>query len=795
MGQADEFPPERDQFQTRPQVLGSSSAGDDSHPRSRDSTFHASNISDSDSGGSSCLSVGERIGRYEITGILGAGGMGVVYKAHDTAIDRDVAIKVLTANIALNYNALQRFLVEARTAGRLSHANAIAIYEIGDAGGIHYLILEFAAGGSVSDRIERDGAFSVLEATRIAIDASKGLSAAHRAGIVHRDMKPANLLVAADGTIKIADFGLARPAIRADHQLTREGQILGTPYFMSPEQCEARELDHRSDIYSLGATYYALLTGANPYQNESSIVHVLHAHCSGAVLDPREINRLIPHACATIVARATAKRPEDRYQSAEEMLADLQVVFATLSGAGGITLPSQSRARAKPHSSPTAHRRRFVVAGACALLVAAAGIATLWKGGASNDEASKPNFRAQSGIPAIAPPSGESVKVGILHSLTGTMAVSGSSVADATLLAVDEVNQAGGVLGRPIEPVVRDTRSDAKNFAPEAERLIREDHVATIFGCWMSSGRKMVVPVVESYNNLLIYPRLYEGIEESPNVFYLGATPNQLMTPAVKWVHDALHKRRFFLVGSDYVFPRIANEIIKHEITALDAELVGEDYRPLGSMAFEPIVAKIVAAKPDCILNTISGDSNIAFFRALRAAGIHATDIPTISFSVGEQEIQQLDVSQMTADYAACSYFQSIGSKENREFVAKFKAKFGPQRVVTDPMEAAYMGVKLWAAAVQEAKSLDVPAIRQAMRGLRLASPAGELRIDPSTQQAYKTPRIGRITDTGQFEIVWTADKPVAPEPYPQERSAEAWRAVLHDLQRSWNGQWVAPQN
>lgn len=793
MGQDSDVSPEHDHFRTLAQKSDQRSPSEDSHPRGQDSTYAALNRTDPASSDLPHINVGERIGRYEITGVLGAGGMGVVYKSHDTAIDRDVAVKVLAGDIAVNFNALQRFLVEARAAGRLNHPNAVAIYEIGEAAGIHYLVMEFAAGGSVSSRIERDGAFSVLEATRIAMDAANGLAAAHRAGIVHRDMKPANLLVAADGAIKIADFGLAKPTLGGDRQLTREGQILGTPYFMSPEQCEARELDHRSDIYSLGATYYTLLTGANPYADKGSIVQILHAHCSDEILDPRKINRLIPDACALIISRAMAKRPEDRYQSADDMLADLRAVYATLSGAGGISLPSQFREKGPEKASSTTRRRRVIAAGAL-LAAAAIAFAAIWKGGTTSNDTANTAAGVQGSTPVAAPPKGAPVKVGVLHSLSGTMGVSGSSVMEATLLAIDEVNQSGGVLGRPVEAVVRDTRSDADNFAPLAEQLLTKDRVHVIFGCWMSSGRKMVVPVVEKHNSLLIYPRLYEGIEESPNVFYLGATPNQSMAPAVQWAHDVLKKRRFYLVGSDYVFPRIANEIIKDQITELGAELAGEDYRPLGSTDFADVAARIAAAQPDCILSTISGDSNIDFFRELRAAGVDSHEIPTISFSLGEEEIQQLDVAELVGDYAASSYFQSIDSPENRELVTRFRAKFGPQRVVTDPMEDAYMGVKLWAAAVREAKTLEIPAVRQAMRGIRLPSPAGECRIDPSTQHAFKTPRIGRIEEDGQFNVIWTAANPIAPEPYPAARSAEEWRSVLHDLNRSWNGQWRAPQ-
>jgi urea transport system substrate-binding protein len=521
----------------------------------------------------------------------------------------------------------------------------------------------------------------------------------------------------------------------------------------------------------------------------------MHAHCEGEILDPRKVNRLVPEACATIVARAMAKRPGDRYQSSDEFLADLEAVYSTLSGAG-IALPSRSWGGESVTQPSTAHnprRTRLATAVAIAIVVLGIGLAAVWWGRPNDVANLGDGLDAKQASPLAGAPRGEPIKVGILHSLTGTMAVSGSSAVDATMLAIDEINQSGGVLGRPVEAIVRDGRSDPEFNAQQAEQLITRDHVVIIFGCWMSSGRRAVVPIVERHNNLLVYPRSYEGIEESPNVFYLGATPNQQVTPAIEWAHEALKKRRFFIVGSDYVFPRIAAEAMKDEFKRLGAELAGEVYRPLGSEAFEPVVAEIAAAKPDCILNAISGDSNIAFFRALRASGIGAKDLPTISFCIGEEELRHLNVFQMEGDFAASGYFQTIDSQENRNFVAKFRAKFGPQRVVTDPMEAAYMGVKLWASSVNEARNLDMSAVRQAMRGKRLPSPSGGMRIDSSTQHVYKTPRIGRITDEGQFEVIWTSAESVKPEPYPVERSAQEWLAVLHDLNRSWNGKWEAP--
>lgn len=773
------------------------SPGEESLSRTADSTVDIGGVGRGGSVELSHVMIGERIGHYEITGALGTGGMGVVLKAYDEAIDRPVAIKVLSSKVAANSTSVERFLVEARAAGKLSHPNTVPVYEVGEAAGIHYLVMEFAPGGSIAALLDRHGAFSAVEATRIAADAARGLAAAHKAGIIHRDMKPANLLIFDDSSIKIADFGLAKPAANVDRQLTVEGQILGTPYFMSPEQCEAGEIDHRSDIYSLGATYYALLTGANPYQDEGSFVRIMHAHCAGDVLDPRRTNPLVPEACASIVARATAKQPNERYQSAEEMLADLDAVLATLSGAG-ILLPSQSSSH-PVRINPKPARRSF--AGA---LLAAAGLLALGGGGAAyflfgggrgNNASIVPGGTPPNGdAEASASPTGEPILVGVLHSLTGTMGHSGTSVTDATLLAIDEINRGGGLLGRPIKAVVADGRSNPSRFAREARRLIEEEHVCTVFGCWTSASRKTVVPVFEELDHLLVYPVQYEGLEESPNVIYTGATPNQQIVPAVEWAYSSQSKRRFFLVGSDYVFPRVAHAIIKDQLQQLGAELAGEAFLPLGSTEVQPIVAQIQQSKPDVILNCINGDSNLAFFANLRAAGIEPRATPTISFSVEEEELRQLDPDAMAGDYAAWNYFQSVESPENKQFVASFQAKYGPQRVVTDPMESAYLSVELWAQAVAECESTDVRKIRRAMLNQRMTSPGGMVRIDPATQHAFKTPRIGQVRADGQFEVVWTASQPEPPCPYPASRSAEEWRAFLHDLYKGWGNRWAAPQ-
>lgn len=382
------------------------------------------------------------------------------------------------------------------------------------------------------------------------------------------------------------------------------------------------------------------------------------------------------------------------------------------------------------------------------------------------------------------------IKVGILHSLTGTLAISEQPVVNATLLAIEEINQNGGLLGQKIEPIVVDGKSSNLEFARGAQRLISEAGVVTVFGCWTSASRKTVKPIFEQYQHLLIYPLQYEGLEESPNIVYTGATPNQQIIPAVKWAFENLGQK-FYLVGSDYVFPRAANTIIKSQLKALKAVVTGESYLPLGSKRVNKIVREISETKPDVILNTINGDTNIAFFRELRRAGITPQQIPTISFSIGETELQSLDIRQMVGDYAAWNYFQSVDSPVNQQFVQNYRQKYGLNQVVNDPMESAYFGVYLWAQAVQKAQSAKVQHIRSAIVRQSRLSPGGVVYIDSQNQHTWKTVRIGQIAGNGQFTIKWSSERPIPPTPYPIFRSKEAWQIYLNNLYQEWGYNWA----
>ncbi|WP_239108118.1 urea ABC transporter substrate-binding protein [Microbispora siamensis] len=359
----------------------------------------------------------------------------------------------------------------------------------------------------------------------------------------------------------------------------------------------------------------------------------------------------------------------------------------------------------------------------------------------------------------------DTIKVGILHSLSGTMAISEVTVRDAELLAIDEINAAGGVLGKKLEPVVEDGASDWPTFAEKATKLIAQDKVATVFGGWTSASRKAMLPVFEKRKALLWYPVQYEGLESSPYIFYTGATTNQQIVPGLDYLKEK-GKKRLFLVGSDYVFPRTANKIIKAYAAANGMEILGEEYTPLGHTEYSTLVNKIVEAKPDAVFNTLNGDSNVAFFKQLKSTGISADQMPVMSVSVAEEEVRGIGVDNVAGHLVAWNYYQTTDTPANQKFVAAFKAKYGADKVTSDPMEAGYNAVYLWAEAVKKAGTTDVEAVKKAAGGVSLDRPEGKVTIDGDNQHVYKTARIGVVQPDGQIKEVWNSGEPIKPDPY-----------------------------
>ena len=360
---------------------------------------------------------------------------------------------------------------------------------------------------------------------------------------------------------------------------------------------------------------------------------------------------------------------------------------------------------------------------------------------------------------------GDTIKVGILHSLSGTMAISETSVRDAELLAIEEINAKGGVLGKKIQAVIEDGASDWPTFAEKSKKLLQQDKVAVVFGCWTSASRKAVLPVFESLKGLLFYPVQYEGLEKSPNIFYTGATTNQQIVPAVEYLLKE-GKKKMFLLGSDYVFPRTANKIIKLQLDAQGGTLAGEEYTPLGHTDYTTVVAKIRAANPDVVFNTLNGDSNVAFFKELKAAGITSDKMQTMSVSIAEDETRGVGPENLVGHLVAWNYYQTTDTPENKKFVAAYKAKYGEKRVTDDPIEAAYIGVNLWAKAVEKAGSTDVDKVRAAAKGITFQAPEGLVTVNGDNQHISKTVRIGKIRADGLIDAIFSTPKPVEPDPY-----------------------------
>ena len=381
-----------------------------------------------------------------------------------------------------------------------------------------------------------------------------------------------------------------------------------------------------------------------------------------------------------------------------------------------------------------------------------------------------------------------SIKVGILHSLTGPMAIRERPLVDALQLAIEEANAAGGINGQKIEPVIVDCRSEPLYCGQQAERLITTDKVKALFGCWTSACRQAVKPVVERHQGLLFYSVQYEGMEQSPNIIYTGATPNQQAAPVVHWALETLNKRdkpnkRVYLVGSDYIFPRVTNLLIKDLLAAQGATVVGERYLPLGSSKVVELVADILQKRPDMILNTIEGDSAVAFFRELNRIGITPDKIPVLSFSIAEVDLADKDAAPMEGHYAAWNYFQSIQSPQNQAFLQRFHNRYGQKAVVDDPMEASYISLQLWVQAVHEAGSAEPNQVQRTILRQSLLAPEGVISLDSATRHLWRVTRIGKARADGQFDIVWDSGRPLEPSPFPTYRTREEWGQLLKAIE------------
>jgi urea transport system substrate-binding protein len=364
----------------------------------------------------------------------------------------------------------------------------------------------------------------------------------------------------------------------------------------------------------------------------------------------------------------------------------------------------------------------------------------------------------------------DTVTVGILHSVTGTMAISETGSVQAEKLAIKQINDMGGVLGRKIEYIQEDGASDWPTFAEKAKKLLVRDKVAAVFGCWTSASRKAVLPVFEQYNGMLYYPTFYEGLEQSPNVIYTGQEATQQIIAGIDWVVKEKGAKKFFLLGSDYIWPRTSNKIARKHIEKLGLQVVGEEYYPLGHTQFNSVINKIRLKKPDVIYAIVVGGSNVAFYKQLKAAGIDLTEdkVTLLTISVTEDEIRGIGGENIEGAYAAMKYFQSLDNENNVAFVKAFKDMWGEDIVIGDVTQAAYLGPWLWKAAVEKAGSFDIDKVREASPGIELeTAPEGYVRIHENHHLWSKT-RIGLAQADGQYKVIYETEDLMEPDPFPE---------------------------
>ena len=387
----------------------------------------------------------------------------------------------------------------------------------------------------------------------------------------------------------------------------------------------------------------------------------------------------------------------------------------------------------------------------------------------------------------------DTIKVGVLHSLSGTMAISETTLKDVMLMLIEEQNAKGGLLGKKLEPVVVDPASNWPLFAEKARELLVKDRVAAVFGGWTSVSRKSVLPVFEELNGLLFYPVQYEGEESSRNVFYTGAAPNQQAIPAVEYLmsEDGGGAERFVLLGTDYVYPRTTNKILRAFLNAKgvsDADIL-ENYTPFGHSDWQTIVSDVKRfaseGKRTAVVSTVNGDANVPFYKELGNQGVGAEDLPVIAFSVGEEELAGLDTEPLVGHLAAWNYFMSVDTPANEAFIDRWQEFAGSDRVTNDPMEAHYIGFKMWVQAVEQAGTTDVDAVRQAMYGQRVNNLTGGTAVMNVNHHLSKPVLIGEIQEDGQFDTVWETDGVIV---------GDAWSDYIPEsakLTANWTYPWV----
>jgi urea transport system substrate-binding protein len=784
-------------------------------------------------------------GEFTLIRMLGSGASSLVFEAYDPQLKRRVVLKVMRPELARKEDHQKRFLREARAVAAITSDYTIPIHQIGAHGGLPYIEMPLLAGETLQDRLQRDRRIAVNLSIEIIRQVVLGLQDAHNQGMVHRDIKPANIWLEAPEEsnsefkrVRILDFGLAREhqqPIEMKSMVTVVGGVIGTPHFMSPEQAEGKPLDQRSDIFSLGIMWYAMLTGRLPFLGDSMPAVLL-----GITAQPhkpiRDFVPNVPGLVCDLIDWMLSKNPEHRPNDAGEILASIDELRGSVetitsfgdssiirvgirsatanSERGGLmkrgrssrqwnnpTDPKWPTTELPNTSSDAAIHKQVQQNGRLLKLIAGFLVVCIIVVG-TVVYASMTQRPAQPVVPVQAEK--PRIPVGLLFARSGTMKISEESVEVATLLAIDEVNAAGGINGVMVEPIHGSgIDSTSQSYAKAAENLLQERKAVALFGCWTSCSRKSVLPVLRQHNALLFYPVQYEGLEQSEHVVYLGPTANQQLFPALDYLIDKAKAKTVALVGSDYVYPRSANEIIKDELVARGTKsmkVVSEQYCPLGCKDWDKVVDDLLAKKPDVIINSINGTSAFSFYETLRREESLRSlpRTPVLSLSLTQNELQLLPPDMIVGDYLAGSYFSSLTTDSARAFNDKIQKRSEGQLQATDMMAAAYTSVHLWAAAARQAPTLNAADMLSFLRKQTYEAPTGSIRVDENTLHLWQPSRIAQFKfnetkKSTDVAIVHAVKEGLVPKPYPATRTPAQWNRFLGELYRKWDGDWAEP--
>lgn len=383
------------------------------------------------------------------------------------------------------------------------------------------------------------------------------------------------------------------------------------------------------------------------------------------------------------------------------------------------------------------------------------------------------------------------INFGIIHSLTGTYSISVLPVVNAELLAIEEINRKGGLLGYKINPIVVDGKSDWQIFKKETEELLSSKDIKAVIGCFASACRKEVLPIYQKYNKILIFPAQYEGVEESEHILYSGSVPNQQITPSIKWANDNLGKT-FFIVSTDSIYQRVSNELIKSVLKVLDAKLLGEEYLLTDSLDTDKVAEKILKLNPAIIINNTVHKTNNALINSLTKYGVLPNKSKILLYKILETEVNKLDKKEsLIGSYAVANYFQTLNIPENHEFIKNYKAKYGEQTVISDTMISAYSGIYLWAEAVTQAESFDTNSVRKALYSSTYPSPSGTYYVDSNSLNLWNEVYIGKLNKDFQFDIVWKSDKPIKPVLFPRYKTKKEWLDLEEKYYKENGNNWT----